>query len=350
MMLLIIWKVYWENNLNEEQLNLENCYESIYKIEKENIKDIKNIKIETINQNDIKIVQSNILIPYEISSKIEKNILYKNNFWIYINESNDNNLETFSTFDTLEWKEMILELDEKTIWNNFDFILEYESNHYLLELEISLDWENFTKTDKENITNFDFKFIKLIATCEKFSCIREKIKIFELNIIKKYYEIYFDNIDNKEIKIYKNYICENNEIDFLNEKNIKSNLDEENIENKNELETTDNNIEINYIKIDKLKKEKNILEDETSILENEILEEKIIENEENLESYNLEIEILEEEIEKIKKINQLFSDEIVLKNRKNNIYMNIVIFLLIIWTWYGLYYYSNKNNSLFKTK
>lgn len=330
----IIWKAYWENNLDEEVMNIDTCYDSIYKIEKKDIENIENLKIEVDNSDELKIVQWDFELNKKISSELEKNIQYKNNFWIYLNDSNDNNLETFIIFDTLEWKEIIIELDEITIKNNFEFNLEYESNHYLIEIEISIDWENYEKIEKENIINKEFKFIKLTATCEKFSCIREKIKIFELNIIKKYYELYFNNINSEEIKIYKNYSCEKKQIELLNENSTKFDLEKKNIEINNELE-----LKIEYIKVSKIKIEKNNVQ----YID---LTEKILEQieEDNLESYNLEIEILEEEIEKIKKINQFYSDEIEIKNRKNNIYMNILIFLLIVWTWYGIYYYSNKNN------
>lgn len=294
------------------------CFKNFWEIKNDSIEK-EYIKIEKNDLKDLTIIQNNFFLPYTL---VEKNINsdYRNEYWIKEILSNDNNDETYLVFDTLESKELILELDEILEKNTFKFNLAYETSHYLINLEISDDWENYQQVNRENIIDYDVKYIKLIAFCEKFTCIRERIKIFELNFIKTNKYFLLKSIFNEDIKIFSEYTCEEN-ID-----NIK-------YEDTNfyEIEKIDSQIiELNL-------SENTISYTEESSDENEISEENIFEDE-NIELENNEIEKEENKIV----LHNIYQevDEEKLKTKRNS--MILILIFVTIWFFVTLHFIIKK--------
>lgn len=251
-LLMFFSKTYAEENniLTQITDNFDKgCYEYSWKIDVTQLKDnllnwkFQTYKISTNSIKDLKIIQNWYLLPFKILSSESSFINYKNEFWINQNLSNDNNRNTYITIDTLDNNEVTYELDKLLLANTFDFNLNYESKQSNIEIYISSDWEEYSKVDKSNISDFDIKYIKLKIVCSKDICIREKIKIFELNFIEdrkiivlnSFYEndidflAKFNCTDKKytsEPKYYDNYsISSETQIINLNlEKNLDYNL------------------------------------------------------------------------------------------------------------------------------
>jgi len=205
------------NNLNKLTENFEkSCYENYWEINVDNLKDNllnwKNMtyKISLNSYKDLKITQNDYLLPYKELANEKTYINYNNEFAINQIESNDNNKNTFIIIDTLDQKEIIYELEKKLISNSFEFNLDYESKQTYLDLYISTDWKQYSKVWKSNISDFDVKYIKLKVECSKDICIREKIKINELNFIEDRKIIVINSFFDENIDFYSNYNCDDN--------------------------------------------------------------------------------------------------------------------------------------------
>lgn len=189
------------------------CYEYQYKINKEDIlnenieNNINNYKLKIDRYKDLVITQSWSILPYKILWEKLESITYKGWYWLEIVESNDDNPNTYIELDTLESKEMILEMS-KTIkkWSSI-FNLDYDSKNYELALEISQDWKDFSRVEQENIKDFEFNFLKLTAQCKKLWCVREKIKIYELNLLENKRTIVIKSFFNEDIIMFSDYSC-----------------------------------------------------------------------------------------------------------------------------------------------
>ncbi len=201
------------NNFSDE------CYQNTYTIDKSKIYNdeiengLNNYKLTINNYDDLTLTQSWFILPYKKIWENLNNIKYFNEYNIEVIESNDNNLETYTELDTLESKETIYEIEKELKSWNFDFNLDYESKNYNLGIYISQDKEIFSKVSKNNIYDFDFKYIKLKAECKNFWCIREKIKIYELNIKENNKTVVIKSFFNENINIYSNYKCSQKEFD-----------------------------------------------------------------------------------------------------------------------------------------
>lgn len=189
------------------------CYEYSWKIDVANLKDnllnwkFETYKVSTNSIKDLKIIQNWYLIPFKILSSESNLINYKNEFWINPVESNDNNRNTYTTIDTLDNNEVIYELDKLLLTNTFDFNLNYESKQNNLEIYISSDWKEYSKVDKSNISDFDVKYVKLKIVCSKDICIREKIKIYELNFIEDRKIIVLNSFYQNDLEFLAKFNC-----------------------------------------------------------------------------------------------------------------------------------------------
>lgn len=195
------------------------CYQNIYTIDKSKILNeeiengLNNYKLIINNYDNLTITQSWFILPFKSIWEELSNIGYYNEYAIDVVESNDNNVNTYIELDTLETKELIFELEKSAKSWNFDFEIDYESKNYNLDIYISKDNDDFSKVSKNNIDDFDFKYIKLKAECKNLWCIREKIKIYELNIKENKKSILIKSFFNEDIKIYSNYKCSQKEFD-----------------------------------------------------------------------------------------------------------------------------------------
>ena len=203
------------SNLNKITDNFEkSCYEYSWKINvsalKDNLLNWKNMsyKVSLNSYEDLKIIQNDSLLPHKVLWNEKTYINYKNDFDINQVESNDNNKNTYISLDTLNEKEVIYELEKPIIANTFQFNIDYESNQSYIDLYISTDWKQFSKVWKTNISDFDLKFIKLKIECSKDMCIREKIKIKELNFIEDRQLIVLNSFYDKDIEFFTKYNCD----------------------------------------------------------------------------------------------------------------------------------------------
>ncbi len=215
-LLMFFSKTFAEENsiLNQVTDNFDKgCYEYSWKIDVANLKDnllnwkFQTYKVSTNSIQDLRIIQNWYLIPFKILSSESSFINYKNNFWINQIESNDNNRNTYITIDTLDNNEIIYELDKLLLANTFDFNLNYESKQNNIELYISSDWKEYSKVDKSNISDFDIKYIKLKIVCSKDICIREKIKIYELNFVEDRKIVVLNSFYENNLEFYSKFNC-----------------------------------------------------------------------------------------------------------------------------------------------
>lgn len=236
-----------DNNINNTFLSKleENfdkaCFEYFSEIQSNelnnNLKDWKynTYKLNLNSISDLKIIQNNYLIPFKSLYKEEYFINYTNEYWIIQKNQNDNNQNTFIDIDTIETREIVYELDKELIANSFRFNFNYEAKENYIKLYTSNDWKNFYEINKSNISDFDIKFIKLKIECNKNNCIREKIKIFELNFIEIRNVIAINSFFDKKLEIYSRFNCKdkkynqeaksyNNFTVDLNTQEIKINL------------------------------------------------------------------------------------------------------------------------------
>lgn len=214
-LLMFFSSVSAEDNLNKVNEHFKtSCFEYNWEIKvsdlKDNLLNWKNMsyKVNLNSYKDLKIIQSGSLLPYKILWNEKTYINYKNNFGIKEIESNDNNINTYISLDTLEEKEIIYELEKTLIPNTFEFNINYESKQSYIDLYISTDGKQFSKILKENISDFDVKYIKLKIECSKDMCIREKIKINELNFIENRQMIVINSFYNKDIEFYTENKCD----------------------------------------------------------------------------------------------------------------------------------------------
>lgn len=230
---------------NEEEHSLLNkvwenfdiwCFEYIWELPisklNENLKEWKynSYKININSISDLKIIQNDYLLPYKNLYKEEFFINYNSEFWITQRDQNDDNKNTFITIDTLDNKEIIYELEKPIIPNSFRFNLDYEAKQNYIDIYISEDWEKYSKVDKSNISDFEFKYIKLKFECNRDVCIREKIKIFELNFIEIRNVIVINSFFDNDISFFSNFNCKdkkyNDEPKSYNDFNIETNTQE----------------------------------------------------------------------------------------------------------------------------
>ncbi|MDD3794029.1 MAG: thrombospondin type 3 repeat-containing protein [Candidatus Gracilibacteria bacterium] len=199
---------------------------------KDNLKDSKynSYKINLNSITDLKIIQDNYLLPYKKLYKEEYFTNYKNEYGIIQKDQNDDNKNTYTSIDTLDNKEVVYELENILIEKSFKFNLDYEAKQNYIDIYISLDGNNYSKVDKSNISDFDFKYIKLKFECNRDVCIREKIKIFELNFLETREVIVINSFFDKDISFFSNYNCDdkkyNQEPKSYDNFNIETNTQE----------------------------------------------------------------------------------------------------------------------------
>lgn len=168
----------------------------------------KSYKISINSDKNLSIIQNDKLLPYKKIDEENNFISYKSDFLNNIDDINDDNTNTFIEIDTEDTEEFIIELDKKLIKDSYVFNSDIDSKYRILTYNISEDWLNYSQVTKSNINNFDTKYLKIEFKCKNTTnCIRENIKIKEINfkenrkilVLKSFYE--------EDIKFYTNYNC-----------------------------------------------------------------------------------------------------------------------------------------------
>ncbi|MDD2907502.1 MAG: thrombospondin type 3 repeat-containing protein [Candidatus Gracilibacteria bacterium] len=191
----------------------KNCFEYSKQLNKDELKDnLLNGKYQTYKVNinsikDLKIIQNGYLIPFKTLYSESNYINYSGDFSIVEKEANDNNRNTFKSIDTLDNSEIIFELDKLLLANTFELNFKYDAKQNYIDLYISSDGKKYFKVDKSNISDFDIKFVKLKIECSKDMCIREKIKLYELNFIEDRKIIVLNSFFDNDLQFYSNFNC-----------------------------------------------------------------------------------------------------------------------------------------------
>jgi hypothetical protein len=201
-----------------------NCYQQVWNLNPDILwvdlwNDQKCIWRNTFKINSPKKIDTfiswNEIIPHKIYKELWNKIDYEIDMKWNINYLKDNNYKTYFTLDTDESKEINISFKEIIKAWTSEWFLEFESENYLSEYYISIDWEKYSKVDISgnwyylSLWDFDFKYIKIsFVPKNKNIILREKIKIVELNIKSTNYQYLV--LTRWDIKAYSNNICNNN--------------------------------------------------------------------------------------------------------------------------------------------
>lgn len=188
------------------------CYEYYNKIDKSEVRNNKNEKYKTykINiekTNDLVVTQFGFILPYKFYNSSNSFLDYSNNLDLDNKYLNDSNFNTYKEINSINKNELILNLKNSTIKNNFSFTFNYESNNYIPTYYISNDNINWNILKKEDIENFSFKYFKIIFEPKNNEEFLENIKIYELNFTEKSKSILVKSFYNDNIEIYSKYNC-----------------------------------------------------------------------------------------------------------------------------------------------
>ena len=179
-----------------------NCYEYYYKI------DLKKGSYKVnINKNSVIATQNWYILPLKSYKQNRQNFSYTTNIWNNVTFLTDDNYKTYLQLDTWKYKEIIIKLNQPIKNNTFRFIFDFYSKYFTPILFISSDGENYTQVTQQNITNFDFKYLKIWFQPTYKNEIREKIKIYELNFVdNKSFMLLKVPADGK-VEFFSNYKC-----------------------------------------------------------------------------------------------------------------------------------------------
>jgi len=230
-----------------------NCYELIWEINLKNIFKENNLlwyqtfKINSPEKIDT-FISLNKIIPHRLFKKAWENInIQINSLEWNIEYLSDNNSKTFLELDTTKNKEIIINVLENSL--NSNLIFNYISNNYYPEYYISQDNKKYFKISKKNISDYEFKKLKIIFNSYNSSEKFEKIKITELSLVSKNYTYLVKSLIGW-FKGYSNNICRNNYINLSNNtwefnlnsetKTLNIKLEKNNILNPNKIEDSDN--------------------------------------------------------------------------------------------------------------
>ncbi len=129
------------------------------------------------------------VLPYKLYKNAWENIDYSINLTWDKNYLQDNNYKTYLELDTSKNSEVIINFDEIQKAGTLFLNLKYESDSFSPNFMISEDWINYISVTRENLTDYDFKYIKIIFIYNiKWTIKHEKIKISELSFKSKNYE------------------------------------------------------------------------------------------------------------------------------------------------------------------
>ena len=214
---LIIWiniNTLEAKNIYEKELPLNfksECFEfsSSYNFSSRNEGKYK-IKI---NKEDTIAVKWNHLIPIISYEKLGNKLGYKSKVILNNTFLNDDNHKTTFSLDTEKNNEIILELDNEILKNEFELNFSHNAKDYYPTILISEDWIKYSFVSFSKLGDFDFKYFKITFNPRNKNNIkREIIKISELSFSKKE-EINLIKVEWWwKVDFYNNYNCE----DYIN--------------------------------------------------------------------------------------------------------------------------------------
>lgn len=188
------------------------CYEYYNKIDKSTVwsksSDYQTYKINLNNIYDLAVVQNWYILPYKFYSDRASDLYnFQDNLWINSRSLYDYNYSTFTEINSKTQNEIILSFKEEVQRNNFSIIFNYESNNFSPEFYISSDRVNWNKIKKEDIEDFNFKYLKINFVSNYKETFLENIKIHELSFYKKSNTILIKSFFDEDINIYSKNNC-----------------------------------------------------------------------------------------------------------------------------------------------
>ena len=204
--------VFAENNNKLPHDFSAHCYEEYYKIDKNSISENQTYKILTPNNVEFA-TQNQHILDMKVLKNQTKYIQYKADLHWDLKFLQDNNSETFTEEDVKNKKNMFLiEFNEIIPANTSTFNFLYFSNHFATSFEISTDNINYSKVTRKELSNFDYKYVKIYFNAQNKEVIREKIKLYELSFTKKENLLIINSQFNDSIELYAENKCKNKQI------------------------------------------------------------------------------------------------------------------------------------------
>ena len=195
-----------------------NCYEKVWELNLTKFFWVdycwyKTFLINSPEKIDTFIFNSKIL-PHKLFKNSGEQIEYKINLKWEQKYLSDNNWKTFLELDTNKNNEIFIEFSEILKSWTFDFNFNYQTKNFKAEYNISEDWEKYFSINKENLKDYDLKYLKINFVSLNKNIKHEKIKISKLNFSFKNYVYLVKTIAG--IKAYSRNICMNNYPDLSN--------------------------------------------------------------------------------------------------------------------------------------
>ncbi|MFK7779656.1 MAG: thrombospondin type 3 repeat-containing protein [Candidatus Gracilibacteria bacterium] len=188
------------------------CYEYYNKIDKNIVgsKDANYLtyKININNIYDLAIIQNGYVLPYKFYSESTNDIYeFEDNIGLNSKSLYDYNYNTYEEINSKSQNEIVLTFDEELKRNNFSFLFNYRSNNFSPEYYIGDDKINWNKIRKEDIVDFNFKYLKINFVSITKEEYLENIKIYELSFYKKSKTILIKSFFDDDVNIYSKNNC-----------------------------------------------------------------------------------------------------------------------------------------------
>lgn len=212
---LLSWNV-WAKDISDDLVKIpdgfeKNCYKNYTTLKATDIWDSKNPEKSVIlnmqDTQDLVLSQRGYILPYQRLNSINQDYLYTTLSGDRPVELYDNNQNTFLELDTLASSSRIFVLPELLTAKSFQFSFNYDSDYYRLQIFTSTDNTNYSLVTRNNISDFDTKYIKISFTPYQRNPVREKIKLYELNLSPITNSLVTKSFYNDDIEIYSQYDC-----------------------------------------------------------------------------------------------------------------------------------------------
>ena len=214
-------QLYWMNPadlLNKIPQNFKSeCYKYYNKIDRSEVwnnstdEKYKTYKINLDKTKDLVITQFGFILPYKFYSENNSNIIsYNNNQNFEQKYLSDFNKNTYIELDTKTQSEIILNFEKKLEKDTFSFNFNYSSDNLNALYYISIDNKSWDLIEKNNISDFSFKYLKINFVNKDLTSskiFREIIKIYELSFTKNSNTILLKSFYNDDIEFYSSFDC-----------------------------------------------------------------------------------------------------------------------------------------------
>lgn len=186
-----------------------NCYEYNSYISDKNIQNNVVFKL-SINKENPLLIQWNNILPIKYHLKDEEKLKYNSNQITNFEFLNDNNSNTYLEFDTRNTNEIVLNFSKKIVNQNIIPKINYSARFHEMQYFLSEDNINYFAVDKYDISDFDFKYLKIKFYRNVKTKQEEKIRFTELSFTNTHFTYLVKSLSSNQINIYTNNKCTNN--------------------------------------------------------------------------------------------------------------------------------------------